>query len=183
MLDWLNGLFDSVFAGGAFLIIGVIGAVLLLISLLLDGIFDFFDFGDGPLSLTTIAAFTTLFGFTAFGLVGAGASTPVAAALGALAGVIGGAFAWWLARLMRKAESTTAVTSAELKGLEAVVVLEIPGATSYGEIALSLYGERVSLTASAANRIARGERVTIVDTLTPTAVRVEKLDDEMKRED
>lgn len=173
MMDWLDGLLDgSVVSGGVFLLLGIIGAVLLLISLLLDGLFDFFDFGDGPLSLTTIAAFTTIFGFTAFGLVGAGLGTPLAALLGALAGVLGGLVAWWLARVMRNAESNTSVTSSELRGLEGLVVLEIPGGPGFGEVALSRYGERVSLSASAEHRIARGTRVRIVETLTPTSVLV-----------
>lgn len=177
MFDWIEGLLDgSMFAGSIFLVIGVIGAVLLLISLLLDGIFDFFDFGDGPLSLTTIAAFTTLLGFTAFGLVGAGVPVPLAAFWGAVAGLVGGVLAWWLARLMRKAESTTAVSSAELTGLEATVVLGIPAGGGYGEIALTMHGERVSLSASAEEPIERGKRVEIVDTLTPTAVRVKMVE-------
>lgn len=176
MFDWIESLLDgSLLAGGTFLIIGIIGAVLLLVSLLLDGIFDLFDFGDGPLSLTTIAAFTTLFGFIAFSLVGSGFSTGHAALWGAVAGLGGGVLAWWLARLMRNSESNTAVTSAELKGLEAVVVLNVPGGSGYGEIALTQYGERVSLAAAAKEDIARGEKVLIIESLTPTAVLVEKL--------
>ena len=54
-MDWIQGLLNgSVVSGGVFLLIGIAGAVLLLISLLLAGLFDAFDSGDGPLSLTTI---------------------------------------------------------------------------------------------------------------------------------
>lgn len=173
ILNWIERLTDgSLFAGGIFLIIGVVGAVLLLISLLLDGIFEAFDFGDGPLSLTSIAAFTAIFGFTAFASVGAGVATPVAALLGGLAGLVGGAAAWWLSRLIRGAESTTAVSEDELVGKIASVVLAIP-VTGLGEVALTRHGERVSLAASSEVPIARGSSVRIVQVITSTSVRVE----------
>lgn len=176
MLDWINSLLDgSLFAGGVFLVIGIVGAVLLLISVLLDGVFDFFDFGDGPLSLTTIAAFTTIFGFASYGFVGLGLTPQVAGLLGALAGLLGGALAWWLSRVMRNAESNTAVSTAELTGQEAVVVLEVPKGRGFGEIALTRHGERVSLAATAQVRIARGTRVRITQTLSPTSVIVEPM--------
>ncbi|MGO3146337.1 MAG: hypothetical protein ACTIJ6_01530 [Leucobacter sp.] len=171
--DWVSSLLDgSLIAGGIFLIIGIVGGLLLVISLLLDGIFDAFDFGDGPLSLTTIAAFTAIFGFTAFALVGAGLSTPVAGALGAVAGVLGGAAAWWLSRLIRSAESSTAISGDELVGAHANVVLGIP-AGGLGEVALVRHGERVSLSASADVAIPRGAHVRIIQTITATSVRVE----------
>ena len=174
--SWFERLLDgSLLAGGIFLIIGVVGAVLLLISVLLDGVFDLFDFGDGPLSLTTIAAFTAIFGFTAFATVGAGASAAVGGTVGAIAGVIGGAVAWWLSRAIRRAESTTAVTADELVGAEASVVLAIPAA-GLGEVALVRHGERVSLSAAADTPIPRGARVRVTQTLTATSVRVEPVD-------
>lgn len=179
MLNWLNALLDgSLITGGIFLLIGVIGAVLLLISLLLDGVFDFFDFGDGPLSLTTIAAFTTIFGFASFGFVGAGLSPQLSATLGGGAGLIGGAAAWWLSRTLRDETSNTAVSTSALTGHNANVVLTIPGGPGLGEIALTMHGERISLTASAAETITRGEAVRIVQTLTPTSVYVERFQPE-----
>ena len=173
ILNWIERLIDgSLLAGGIFLIIGIVGAVLLLISLLLDGIFEAFDFGDGPLSLTSIAAFTAIFGFTAFACVGAGVSTPVAGVLGSLAGLLGGAAAWWLSKLIRSAESTTAVSGEELVGSVASVVLAIP-AGGLGEVALTRHGERVSLSATADTPVARGASVRIVQVMTSTSVRVE----------
>ena len=175
VVTWFERLLDgSLVAGGVFLVVGVVGAILLLVSVLLDGVFDLFDFGDGPLSLTTIAAFTALFGFTAFAAVGAGASAPVGATLGAVAGLLGGAAAWWLSRLIRRAESTTAIAGDELVGAEASVVLAIP-AGGLGEIALARHGERVSLAATADAATPRGTRVRITSTLSATAVRVEPL--------
>ncbi|SJN09243.1 SC66T3.19c, hypothetical protein, len: 169 aa; unknown function, weakly similar to TR:O32077 (EMBL:Z99119), YuaF, Bacillus subtilis hypothetical protein (174 aa), fasta scores; opt: 142 z-score: 164.3 E(): 0.08, 28.0% identity in 161 aa overlap. Contains 5x (V/L)(F/L)(D/E)G repeats near the N-terminus [Leucobacter sp. 7(1)] len=175
IMNWLDGLIDgSLLAGGVFLLIGIIGAVLLLLSLVLDGIFDAFDFGDGPLSLTTIAAFTAIFGFTAFASVGAGMATPVAAVVGALAGLVGGLAAWWLTRLIRGAESTTALSGDDLVGSTGSVVLAIPAA-GLGEVALTRHGERVSLSASAADPIPRGTAVRIVQVITSTSVRVEPI--------
>lgn len=171
--NWLSRLLDgSLMAGGIFLIIGIVGGVLLLLSFILDGIFEAFDFGDGPLSLTTIAAFTAIFGFTSFALVGAGLSAPLAGSLGAVAGVLGGAAAWWLSRMIRSAESSTAVSGDELVGALASVVLAIP-AGGLGEVALVRHGERVSLSATADSAIARGAQVRILQTITATSVRVE----------
>ena len=177
MLDWINRLLDgSLFEGGVFLVIGIIGALLLIVSVVLDGIFEVFDFGDGPLSLTTIAAFTAIFGFAAFAMVGAGASATVAGVVGAVAGVAGGAIAWWLSRLIRSAESSTAVSCGDLVGAEASVVLAIsPG--RLGEIALVRHGERVSLAATAETDIPRGTRVRITQVLTSTSVTVEPVAD------
>lgn len=177
MFDWIERLIDgTLVSGGVFLIIGIIGAVLLLVSVLLDGLFDVFDFGDGPLSLTSIAAFGTIFGFAAFGSIGAGASTGAAAAIGSGAGLLGGAAAWWLSRLVRGAESNTSITSDELVGSEASVVLAIP-AGGLGEVALVRHGERISLAATAAHAIPRGTRVRITQTLTASSVSVELLPD------
>lgn len=176
IMNWIDRLLDgSLFAGGIFLVIGVVGALLLLVSLLLDGIFDALEFGDGPLSLTTIAAFTALFGFAAFAAVGAGVSTPLASLLGACAGLLGGGAAWWLTRLIRGAESNTAVSSDDLIGATGSVVLAIP-ATGLGEVAVVRNGERISLAAYATEPIARGTAVRIVQTVTSTSVRVELLD-------
>lgn len=178
MFDWIGSLLDgSLFTGGVFAVVGAVGAVLLLLSLLLDGLFDFFDFGDGPLSLTTIAAFTTIFGFSAFGFVGAGVPPQIAALLGAGAGLLGGAAAWWLSRVMSNAESNSSVSVDELPGSEAVVVLEIPKGGGFGEVSLVRHGERMTLSATSANRVERGARVKILATLSPTSVSVERLED------
>lgn len=176
IMNWIERLLDgSLVTGGIFLIIGIVGGVLLLVSLLLDGIFDAFDFGDGPLSLTTIAAFTAIFGFTAFASVGAGIPTPISAVLGGLAGVVGGAAAWWLSRFIRNAESTTAVSGDDLVGSLGSVVLAIPQ-NGLGEVALTRHGERISLSASAAAPIPRGSAVRVVQVVTSTSVRVEPVE-------
>lgn len=174
---WIDRLFDgSLAAGGIFLLIGVAGAVLLLLSVVLDGIFEVFDFGDGPLSLTTIAAFAAVFGFAAFGAVGAGAPAGLAGMIGAIAGLIGAAAAWWLSRLIRGAESNTAISSTDLVGSEASVVLAIPSG-GFGEIAMVRHGERVSLSAAADTAMPRGARVRVAQILTANSVRVEPLAD------
>lgn len=172
-MSWIDSLLDgSLFSGSIFLVIGIAGGVLLLLSLVLDGIFEAFDFGDGPLSLTSIAAFISIFGFAAFAGVGAGLDSPPAAAVGAGAGLVGGAAAWWLSRLVRRAETNTAVESKELIGVEGAVVLAIP-ADGLGEIAVTMHGERVSLSATADAPVSHGTRVRVVQTLTSTSVHVE----------
>ena len=95
--------------------------------------------------------------------------------LGAVAGVAGGLVAWWLSRLIRSAESNTSVSSDDLIGDEASVVLAIP-AGGLGEVALVRHGERVSLSATAETAIPRGSRVRITQTLTATSVMVAPLE-------
>lgn len=176
LMQWIERLLDgSLLTGGVFLIIGIAGGVLLLLSLVLDGVFEAFDFGDGPLSLTTIAAFTSIFGFAAFASVGAGVSPGLASVIGAVSGVAGGVAAWWLSRLIRSAESTTAISGDELVGSQASVVLGIP-AGGLGEVALTRHGERVSLSATSDFAVARGAQVTIDQTLTATSVHVTPID-------
>ncbi|WP_449278267.1 hypothetical protein [Leucobacter sp. GX24907] len=177
VLDWFDQLLSGTLVeGGVFLAIGIVGGVLLLVSLVLDGIFDVLDFGDGPLSLTTIAAFTSIFGFTAFACTGAGMGASMASLLGALAGLVGGAAAWWLSRLIRGAESSTAVSGNELVGSEAAVVLGIP-AGGLGEVALIRHGERVSLSATSDTALPRGSKVRIESIITATSVSVVPLVD------
>ncbi|MDP9418170.1 MAG: hypothetical protein M3P48_10160 [Actinomycetota bacterium] len=92
----------------AFVVVGVIGAALLVLSLVLGGLLDGFLDGalhaldvldTGWLSTESIGGF-----LAAFGLVGwaveQSAGTPVATAAGGLAGVLVGAFARWAARTL-----------------------------------------------------------------------------------
>ncbi len=176
MSDWISSVFDGSFlSGGVFLIIGIIGALLLLISLLLGGIFDAFDFGDGPLSLTTIAAFAAIFGFASYASVGSGIPSPAAALIGLGSGLAGGAFAWWLSRFFTRAESNSSTSTSTLVGQEAHVILPLPGGSGLGEISFVRHGERVSLSARCEAPVLAGARVRIVAIVTDTSVLVEPI--------
>jgi len=172
-MEWLDKISDGSFAtGGTFLVIGIIGIVLLLISLVLDGIFEAFEFGDGPLSLTTLAAFATVFGFAGYASMGAGASAVIASFIGAVAGLIGGAMAWWLSRFFQNSDSGVAMEAGTLAGQEAYVSLGIGLGDSLGEIAFSKNGHRHTFAARAAEPIPTGTHVVVLATITNSLVLV-----------
>jgi membrane-bound ClpP family serine protease len=176
MAEFIDNIFNGTFSGGStFLIIAILGLVVLVLSFLLDGIFEVFDFGDGPLSLTTIAAFATVFGFT--GLIGLslGLTVQMAALSGALAGFLGGVGAWLLSRSLKNSESTTAISVESLEGREASVIVSIPE-DGYGEIAFSQHGIRQTLGARSKEPIATGEKVRILHALSAASVQVEPME-------
>ena len=170
--------FSNTSPAGAFLVIGIIGIVLLIISFLIDGIFEALDFGDGPLSLTTLAAFGALFGFVGYTVVAAGGTPLIAAFAGAGVGVLGGIGAFFLSRSFKNSTSSASIASEGLAGEEAYVTLRIPGGENLGEIAFSRGGHRYTFSARAEESITIGSKVTVLATITDSSVMVEKIKEE-----
>jgi membrane protein implicated in regulation of membrane protease activity len=158
--------------GNTFLLIGIVSIVLLIISVLLEGIFDVFDFGDGPLSLTTLSAFGAAFGFAAFGAEGGGLAIPVAIAIGIAAGIVGLLLAIPGSRMLQNSESTSTIKNSQLKGTKALIILPIRDDKSLGEIAFSLNGHRYTFAAQSQEPLQVGDKVTIIDVLTESLVLV-----------
>jgi len=171
LLEW----FDTATTGGTFLIIGIIAVVLLVLSFALEGIFEAFDFGDGPLSLTTISAFGAVFGFVGYASVGAGASPALATLAGALTGVLGGFGAWRFAKFFENSSSSASIRSDSLTGEFAMVILRINGGDSLGEVALMQNGIRHTFAAMSAEPIAVGTKVVIIATISDSSVMVETI--------
>ena len=169
LLEW----FDTTTTGGTFLVIGIVGVTLLLLSFVLEGIFEAFDFGDGPLSLTTIAAFGAVFGFVGYASVGAGASPALATFAGAVTGLLGGVGAWRFAKFFENSSSSASIRSDSLTGELAMVILRINGGDSLGEVALMQNGIRHTFAAMSAEPIAVGTKVSIVATISDSSVMVE----------
>lgn len=171
--DLVNG---NITGTVVFLGIGGVGLLLLVIAVLLDGILDIFDLGgDGPFSLTTIAAFFSMFGFAGTIVLANGGNVGLASLIGALVGVGGGVGALFVTRSLQKSTSTTSLNSDSLPGIEASAILPIrPG--SYGEIAFSSNGLRQTFAAVADIEIPVGSRVVIVNSLSGTSVKVKLLE-------
>lgn len=142
-----------------FLVLGIVGALLLLISFVLDGLFDAFDFGDGPLSLTTIAAFISVFGFSALAASAMGLNGNGASIVGALVGLLGATGSFWMTRSLKRMESDGHEESSFV-GLQAIVTIPIP-ANGLGEVAISKAGERLVMAARSALPVGTGERVLV----------------------
>jgi membrane protein implicated in regulation of membrane protease activity len=174
MNEFIGNITDGTFGGGTvFFIIAVLGLVILLFSFFLDGIFEIFDFGDGPLSLTTMSAFATVFGFSGIVALSLGASVPVAVAAGAAIGLLGGLGAWALSNSLKNSDSTSSVSTETLNDQLATVILNIP-AKGVGEIAFSRHGLRHTFAAYSDEPISIGEKVRIIHALSGSSVQVER---------
>lgn len=169
--------FSTSTAGGVFLTIAIVSIILLVLSVVLDGVFDFLEFGDGPLSLTTIAAFGSTFGFGGYATIGAGGTPAFAVGIGTAVGVSGGVIAWLLTRSFSNSTSSAAISTSTIEGTEAYVVLRVPGDDNLGEISFSRDGHRYSFAARSKELIPEGQKVKIVSVLSESSVFVEAITD------
>ncbi|MFC8765623.1 hypothetical protein ACFUAG_33560 [Streptomyces sp. NPDC057193] len=162
---------------GWFLGLGIAGLVLLVLSLVFDGVLegalDPVGGGlDGLLSLPVIAGFVSALGFTGaivLGTTGAGAG--VAAGAGAVGGGVVGWGTWRFSRALLQGGSAPAPREGDLAGTSGSVVTAIP-VDGYGEVLLHLAGQPVKYAATAGVPVARGTEVWVDSVLSPTSVSV-----------
>ena len=140
-----------------FLGIAALGFVFLLISLVVGDIFDTFGFetgldgagdGHGFLDSRVISVFITAFG--GFGAIGIqmGLSIVASSILGLAGGLVLGGLVSLFARFLYKQQSTSSVTTSQLVGRTAQVVVSIaPG--SLGQVSCRIGEERVEKLARA----------------------------------
>lgn len=163
----------------AFILIGGVGLLIVVLSLVLDdlfeGIFDVLniDTGSGLFSAPVIGAFLAAFGFGGALIDSTGeAGTPIALAGGVVAGLVMGAAALWITKSLMNMPTDEPVRMADLVGKQASVVTRIP-AGGYGEITLSHLGQRMKLNARAAEPVAAGTAVVITEVTSSSSVLVE----------
>ncbi|AXE38587.1 NfeD family protein [Acidipropionibacterium virtanenii] len=158
-----------------FLIIGAVGIVILLVSLILGdlaGAFSHFDaIGGEYISTAVIAAFIGALGFAGALALAVTGSTVWAIGAGCGAGILFGAGASWLTRALTRSGSSYTPSGSELVGAEAHVISPIP-ADGMGQIRLSTHGHLLTLNARSQIPVSAGERVWISGRLSPTAVEV-----------
>lgn len=130
------------------------------------------------LTLPAIAGFLGAFGFggaIVAALLGTGG--PLAWVLAGVVGLSVGVPAAWLAdRAMRAAinmPTDATLTSADLVGATGVVITPVP-AQGYGEVRLEVAGQPLKFNARAAEPLARGTRIFVIEVPTPTSVLVEQ---------
>ena len=140
-----------------FLGIATLGFALLLISLIVGDIFDSFGLetgldggaeGHGLLDSRVISVFVTAFG--GFGAIGIqmGLSIVTSSLLGLAGGVILGGIVSLFARFLYQQQSSTSVTTSQLIGRTAQVIVSIaPG--SIGQVSCRVGEERVEKLARA----------------------------------
>lgn len=160
----------------AFLVIGGIGILLLIVSFLagetFEGVFDAIGGGDF-LSIAAVAGFLSAFGFGGALALDAGLGTGAAAGAGVAAGAVVGAFAGYLTKAPTNSPTDDAPRSADLTGREGTVISAVP-ADGYGEISLVVSGHITKLNARGDSPLAVGTPVTVTSVLSPTAVIVSR---------
>jgi len=157
-----------------FLVIGVVGLVILALSLiagdLLDGAFDALAAGDW-FSSAVIGGFVSAFGFGGALTLGLGAPTLVAVPVGIAAGAVFGWFAAWLTRLIKGSGSDDVVSPTDTVGHPATVLVEIPEG-GFGVVRIRLGGHVLQFNARCETAQPAGAEVYVTDVLSPTAVTV-----------
>lgn len=140
-----------------FLVIATIGFVFLLVSLIVGDIFDSFGIetgldggaeGHALLDSRVISVFVTAFG--GFGAIGIqmGLSIAASSLLGLSGGIILGGLVSLFGRFLYKQQSTSSVTTAQLVGRPAQVIVSIaPG--SLGQVSCRVGEERIEKLARA----------------------------------
>ncbi|MCZ7457165.1 hypothetical protein [Streptomyces sp. WMMC940] len=163
---------------GLFLGLGIVGIVLLALSLVLDGVLEGVLGGvldglfDGWLSLPVIAGFTSMLGFTGAIVLGTTGLGPTAATVaGVLAGLLAARLTWLLSRVLMRDRSAAAPRGDDLLGTGGSVVTAIP-AGGYGEVLLRVAGQPVKFAARSTTPVPRGAEVWVEAALSATSVLV-----------
>jgi len=159
----------------AFLVIGAVGIVLLLFSLIvgehLHGIFDALGGGDW-FTGSSLAAFLGALGFGG-AIVQTLTGSTLLAVIGGLAfGLAFGALIAYGMIKLRLIDTGGAVTTHDLVAATGVVLSDIP-AQGFGEIRVTRQGHMMKLNAKSAIPLSTGTQVTVIDVLSATAVVVE----------
>ncbi len=163
----------------AFLAIGALGLVVLVLSLVVGEIGEL-GLGDadadGPFSVPAIAA---LLGGVGFGGAAASALLPVDGAAGVLLALVAGLvvavpLAWGAIRLTRSLQhmpTQATLTREHLLGAQGVVISAVP-AGGLGEVRLALAGQQLKFAARSEHPLAYGTPVYVTDTVSETCVEV-----------
>lgn len=167
-----------------FIVIGAVGLVVVLASLvlgdILEGIFDALDadFAHGVFSAPVIGSFLAAFGFGA-ALIMTG--TGIGAAGGALGGLASGAAVGALALFMTRAlmnmPTDPTMRTADLVGSTGVVITRIPEG-GLGEVSLTYAGQIKKLAARATEPITAGTTVVVTQVTSSSSVMVRRADQE-----
>ncbi|MFE9043773.1 hypothetical protein ACFY9F_19960 [Streptomyces sp. NPDC012421] len=159
-----------------FLGLGIGGLLLLVLSLVFDGVleglFDGLGGLDGLLSLPVVAGFLSALGLTGavvLGTTGTGAGTATGA--GVVAGVGVGWVTWRFSQALLRDTTAPAPRGEDLAGSSGSVVTAVP-ADGYGEVLLYLGGQPVKYAAKASAPVPRGTEVWVESVLSATSVLV-----------
>ncbi|MGD3112519.1 hypothetical protein [Streptomyces sp. YGL11-2] len=161
-----------------FLGLGVGGIVVLVLSLIFDGVLEGLSGGvldglfDGLLSLPVIAGFLSMFGCGgAIALGGTGLGAGAAVAIGLATGGVAGWSTWRFSRVLMRERTAAVPRREDLVGTAGSVVTAIP-ADGFGEVLVRLAGHPVKLAARSAVPVDRGTEIWVEASLSSTSVAV-----------
>ena len=160
----------------AFLLIGALGVVLLLVALLVG------DFLDGALeglsagffSTEALAGFLGALGFGGAIALDATGSTSVAVLIGLVLGVLLGVAAAKASSFLHGTGETDTVRTSDMVESIGSVINAIPEG-GYGVVSFSVGGHITRLNARSSVAVPAGTAVSVTSVLSPTAVQVEPL--------
>jgi membrane protein implicated in regulation of membrane protease activity len=156
-----------------YLVIGVVGLVVLLVSLVvgdvLDGAFDVM--GGDWFSSAALGGFVSAFGFGAATADAIGLPTLLTVLVGAVSGVVVAWFALWFTRLVRSGGSDDPVQVSDTVGLDATVLTDIPEG-GFGVVRVRVGGHTLQLNARAETAVPVGTDAHVTGVVSPTAVTV-----------
>ncbi len=159
----------------AFMIIGGVGIVLLLVSLVagefFDGIFE--GIGGDLFSGAAVSGFLAAFGFVGALTMNSTDSSGLAIAAGLGAGVLVGGLAGWGTSYLSKGGDEATVRSSALVGQSGSVISAVP-ADGFGQVSVVVAGHITTLNARATEPLTAGTPVTVTAVLSPTSVQVER---------
>ncbi|MET4158217.1 NfeD family protein [Agromyces sp. PvR057] len=141
-----------------FLIVGGVGLVLLLISLVLGDILDHFDVGDGAISGTALSVGLVVFGASGTLIATTGLDLVWAYVLAIVLGLVAYALS---ALVVRNLTNSSDGVPASAVGLSGVARSDV--STSGGEVSLDGPGEIERRLAYSDDPIAEGSRVVVVE--------------------
>lgn len=160
-----------------FLIIGGVGALLLVVLLFLgevvEGLLGLDDLGGGCFSLAGLAACVGAFGFTAAIVLSLVNSFAIAIVAGLFVGLTVGAGAAVLTRRLKDParDGDSTVRAHHLVGLPGRVLHDIP-VPGFGQVRVVAHGQPTTLNAKADEPLPAGTSIQVMAVLSPTSVQV-----------
>ena len=160
----------------AFLVVGALGVVLLLVALLLGDVLDgaLEGLSAGFFSTEAVAAFLGALGFGGAIALSATGSTSLAVVIGVVLGVLLGYAAAKASRFLHGTGETDAVRTSDMVEKIGTVVSAIPE-DGFGVVSISVGGHLTRLNARSSLAVPAGTQVSVTSVISPTAVQVEPL--------
>ncbi len=159
----------------AFLVIGGVGLVLLVASLVFgdlhEGLFGALD--NDLFSTAVVAAFLSALGFVGAIVLATSGSQGLAVGGGLVAGAAMGYAARGLTRTLQRGEDSATIRAGDLTGRPGSVVEEIPHA-GLGVVNIRVAGHLTRLHARCDEPLRTGTAVVVTGVLSPTAVTVRR---------